>query len=348
MNDEPTNLTLEQLEQRLHRQPFSPLFARLAYEYLNQNRVEEAKQLCAKGLGLYPNYSTAQLILELCYRLESAEVITSPDFISDETQSSSTDISENRSEEIVSTQNDIDVIDETEVQNSKPILQVSSELNVDEETLKEVQNISQTESIAGIEELQEIEKSEPVLDSSPVEQFETTNKLHPDGVFISEPPDEVSGNAINSRLTGDIFENENVRGTNDEVDLTTAEIALEFPPPPESISVEETLHGDSENILTPQTDSIEKIDEVNINELDIIDADKTIQVAEDTNKNIRDHTRPIISKTLAEIYAAQGEYREAIETYSLLIKIRPTQKDEISIRIRELEEELSKTRSEQD
>ncbi len=44
----------------------------------------------------------------------------------------------------------------------------------------------------------------------------------------------------------------------------------------------------------------------------------------------------IISKTLAEIFAAQGEFDEAIVTYRLLLQMRPEQSDEISQRIDEL------------
>jgi tetratricopeptide (TPR) repeat protein len=50
------------LEQRLSREPQSPLFARLASHYLQAGRAEDALRLCDEGLSNYPFYSTAHLI----------------------------------------------------------------------------------------------------------------------------------------------------------------------------------------------------------------------------------------------------------------------------------------------
>ena len=44
----------------------------------------------------------------------------------------------------------------------------------------------------------------------------------------------------------------------------------------------------------------------------------------------------IVSKTLAEIYASQGAVGEAIETYRLLAYQRPSDREEIEARIKEL------------
>ena len=48
----------------------------------------------------------------------------------------------------------------------------------------------------------------------------------------------------------------------------------------------------------------------------------------------------IVSKTLAEIYATQGAYQEALLTYRLLKQQRPSHKDEFDQRIKELELKL--------
>jgi tetratricopeptide (TPR) repeat protein len=45
-----------------------------------------------------------------------------------------------------------------------------------------------------------------------------------------------------------------------------------------------------------------------------------------------------VTETLAEIYASQGEYREAIEAYSQLIERRPTEAERYRKRMAELEE----------
>ncbi len=57
----------EQIEQKLARRPFSPLFARLADAYLRDGRTEAAKELLLSGLEKYPSYPTAHLILARCF-----------------------------------------------------------------------------------------------------------------------------------------------------------------------------------------------------------------------------------------------------------------------------------------
>lgn len=55
------------LEKRLESNPLSPVFARLASLYVSANRLEEARNLCEKGVTHYPQYSTGHLILGQCY-----------------------------------------------------------------------------------------------------------------------------------------------------------------------------------------------------------------------------------------------------------------------------------------
>ncbi len=63
-------MTVEQLETKLARRPQSPLFARLAELYLSDGRTAEAKELCRSGLEQYPSYLTAYLVLAQCYANE--------------------------------------------------------------------------------------------------------------------------------------------------------------------------------------------------------------------------------------------------------------------------------------
>lgn len=55
------------LEEHLQNNPDSILFARLADLYLEGNRIEEAIQLCENGLKEHPYYVTGHLILGKCY-----------------------------------------------------------------------------------------------------------------------------------------------------------------------------------------------------------------------------------------------------------------------------------------
>jgi tetratricopeptide (TPR) repeat protein len=64
-------MNLEQIVLRLSRHPHSPLFARLAGEYLNSGRLSEARELCESGLREHPGYATGRLILARCRAAES-------------------------------------------------------------------------------------------------------------------------------------------------------------------------------------------------------------------------------------------------------------------------------------
>src|ERR1041385_2375358 len=57
---------LQHIESKLSRRPHSPLFARLAGEYLISGKIEEALKLCDSGLRNYPLYPTAHLIHSKC------------------------------------------------------------------------------------------------------------------------------------------------------------------------------------------------------------------------------------------------------------------------------------------
>jgi tetratricopeptide (TPR) repeat protein len=58
---------IESLEKRLAANPLSPVFARLARFYLDAGRLEEARELCERGIEHYPEYATAHLLLGQCH-----------------------------------------------------------------------------------------------------------------------------------------------------------------------------------------------------------------------------------------------------------------------------------------
>ncbi len=55
-------MTLDQLENKVTRNPLSPLFARLAEEHLRVGKTDSAKQHVLTGLIHHPDYPTAHLI----------------------------------------------------------------------------------------------------------------------------------------------------------------------------------------------------------------------------------------------------------------------------------------------
>lgn len=60
-------MTLDQLETRFARDQHSPLFARLAGEYLRARRFDEALKLCLDGIQRFPEYATAHFIAAQCF-----------------------------------------------------------------------------------------------------------------------------------------------------------------------------------------------------------------------------------------------------------------------------------------
>lgn len=331
MNEDLTILTVEQLEQRLNRQPFSPLFARLAGEYLNQERIGEAKQLCIKGLLLYPNYSTAKLIYESCLRAESAEVsmITGdespahcdavPAFAADATGDRSPDRSGQIADDSPSPA--IAPADEdSHVETVGTVLPVIISEPVFDSLGEQAQ--------AGAGYFDTGESEAPATSPPETETADST----------SEPPPLAFDGG--EQTADNIFEVEDDGG--------------DAPPAPshagpESPVKEKELIGQE----LPQEISIQATlprqgpDEVG-NERHEISTDydqedeKTVLGFEKFQHEPYQDERPIVSRTLAEIYASQGEFKEAIETYSLLVASRPDRKEEFENRIVELEHELKK------
>ena len=55
------------LQARLSHNPGSSSFAQLALLYLGQRKVQEAIDLCVRGLKAHPRYATGHLVLGKCY-----------------------------------------------------------------------------------------------------------------------------------------------------------------------------------------------------------------------------------------------------------------------------------------
>jgi tetratricopeptide (TPR) repeat protein len=94
------------------------------------------------------------------------------------------------------------------------------------------------------------------------------------------------------------------------------------------------LPSQQQNLIS-DPNVIEVSPENDLNRLDKESDPDATKVIQDFNNAGR-----IVSKTLAEIYAIQGEYSEAIITYLLLKQFHPERSDEIDARISELENKI--------
>jgi tetratricopeptide (TPR) repeat protein len=61
--EDPASGAIRRYEERLAKDPASPAFAPLADAYRRVGRTREAINLCREGLGRFPHYTTARLIL---------------------------------------------------------------------------------------------------------------------------------------------------------------------------------------------------------------------------------------------------------------------------------------------
>jgi tetratricopeptide (TPR) repeat protein len=347
LNDEPINLTLEQLEQRLSRQPASPLFARLAYEYLNINRSEEAKQLCVKGLELYPNYSTARIVLELCYRLEdSSQTTSATETLDDASEDIEDSLNISKFQEVSVDQ----VAVEEDIEDLRQEEPVSNQVYTENipASLDDTSNDTLIEEIIPLPELLAIDVQE-IIDESIAEKVADT--IEPDTIIHNQFEEGTDNKTIvNTVAAKDIVVSPEV----DEME-TSSQIKSDDKNNLDEVSQTESLSNEIQSpIETVNQESLEITAPAQI-ELKNIQQDENVKLEEatqpntiddivenkKTNKVEREQHRPIVSKTLAEIYVSQGEYSEAIETYSLLIVAHPERKKEIEVRIRELEKKLS-------
>ncbi len=64
-------MQFEELQALVSKHSDSPLFARLASEYLDHGDTAQAIEICQSGVTFYPAYSTGYLVLAKCYWKDS-------------------------------------------------------------------------------------------------------------------------------------------------------------------------------------------------------------------------------------------------------------------------------------
>ena len=235
------------IESKLARRPHSPLFARLAGNYLASGEIEKALELCSSGIERYPQYNTAYLIRAKCFAAK---------------------------QEYVSA-----LINLKQVANAFPDSTQLQKLEQEWKDLAVRQEIARTTS--SIPSLPEIPASqrvetESIPVSQPVPAVEVKTPDTVESIVTPEPVQQIA---------------------HPEIPESKPSIAVEQKSPPEVRA--------------------------------------TAQVSAPA-KAVMEGER-IVSKTLAEIYAKQGEYEEAIITYRILQQQRPKQSEEFAVRIKELE-----------
>ena len=348
-------LEVEQIESKLFLRPHSPLFSRLAYEYLSANRVEDAKELCRKGIDKYPSYATAHLLLAKCLEaendfnsaLESIQIAKAlnpnAQVITDLHSKIESQLSHPIIEELEDTPSEqTDILQPTEDEQTSDVIDnttSSSDLNLETVELKEDLPLTS----------QYKEHAEPNPDLSVEDNTpDTVEDEMATIVFESIPPAEEdieSSVDNNERLdTPNVISEElldsiplaSSSGNEQQYDSSNEETVVEEqigPDSPQALESETTEKIEDD----PHTTSIQ--DDVNLNDDQNTSYQEPLALAKEYLTSIEDGGR-IVSKTLAEIYAAQGEYNEAIITYQLLKQQQPSRSEEFDKRITELEDKI--------
>lgn len=372
-------MNIEQIELRLSRKSSSPMFARLAGEYLAHNRVEEAKDLCNSGLLNFPAYSTAHLILAKCFASENND----SDALSHLQQALTFDPNSTLLK-LFQTQIDPQLSHVTAVDQAHQQIDSISTVNLHEsaeETSGIIAPLSTRESaIRTIEDAQELIADETVPeeqvdetgdhesqnDNYDVQPENETDRIVPESVHLNQIEDglEVPGLIELSSHPPDKLVNDNIEETSSTASEETSGLDWNRDV---TLSVESTglpRRKESEN---PQSndDAESFTSEIEIKNIPESSwQNQPLQAppqSEDIQPDASSYEEPdqstsaepsgtiittddvedrIFSKTLAEIYVSQGEYAEAIYTYQKLVRLRPEQQHEIEMRIKELEKKM--------
>lgn len=294
-------MTIEYLEHKLVRRPFSPLFARLVHEYLIVGKNQEAKELCLSGLEKYPQYITAHFALAECYVSEQdyTAALKSINYAISLNPNTTT---------LISLRSEIqDIItSEPTPDNLNTNLQIEDNLS-----------------------------APPTIEYPLVEEYESVNTQEP---IVLPLAVEIKQSKILEETNPELeIGHESACTEEDSTEVLITETDILIKPTNESEITQAITEIDQP--VSPDEDTIEKSENqehgiVSLAENQITDNDVYIEPI--VPKAYEDDGR-IVSRTLAEIYASQGEHMEAIATYQLLKRNRPDLKEEIEKRVLELE-----------
>lgn len=360
-----TNQEFERLTEKLTRQPNSMLFARLADYYLNRNEVDKALDLTQKGIAFHTEYATGYFILAKCLlklrRYEEAEKALKKVLLLD----SKYLLAQKYHGDLLK---DIGGWDNAAEASYRRILEVDP---LDEDTRAMLEALKQKQKVATEEESHypPIEEMEPqpmmpekLTDEDLLTVTEADEEEEPELSLeqISDRLDPDDDEARFSSILDDIFGEKlaqeerriedkrkiiessvpvgradvYVSRRTEETDETDMESDLDYPEEadlqapeirPDLISPEEKLE--------PET--APKETEANFTHISEqkIPLPTTPPVAAEPRDSRFGKKDRIVTPTLGEIYAAQGQYEKAITVFETLLEKQPDSqnyKDKIS------------------
>jgi tetratricopeptide (TPR) repeat protein len=360
------------LSQRLSDNPQSPLFARLADLYLSKNQSSEALKLCEAGVQTYSSYATGYVVLGKCYlalnqnskaklaftqalhlspfnqiaRRLLSEILHAVDESAEATGSESvagsspvgdtrpvpnpqiaTSVVEEEAAPVPSLQEPEPVVEDVPV---APALEEAAQEGSPPEEVQIVESPVVATAPVQLDEIQIVESPAENVVSAPIVEESVLETIQPADNGVSVP---IVEEGVPETIQPAEHQPIPLPGLDDYIQLHSANLAADnvisldeylSPAPaaiePLPVSELETLASRIENAprILPQESKPE--------------ASPTESVPSDSL---------VITPTLAEIYASQGEYGAAIQAYEILILSKPGDHDRYEKRIKELQAKLS-------
>ncbi len=331
------------LEEHVILHPDSPLFARLAAEYSARGRNEEAINLCRNGLVHLPDYATGHLVLAKCYARETHYALALASLADAKAYAGNfpgfqplfDEWSQRASaspEAPAPAGQDAPSAEVTEVLPPPEAEQEGGFAPPSVETAPEYLPPPEVDSTADVAppltELVEPATApvETTIPDLPLPAETATPDVTPaaETAVPDFPPPAEAAVPDPTPTAETAVPDLPPPAETAAPDLTpAAETAVpDFSPPIEVTSP--ALPPQPEATLPPPS----RASEVSISSEELAQIQRPAPTDDEEGR--------IISKTLAEIFASQGEFDEAIVTYRLLLQMRPELSDEILRRIDEL------------
>lgn len=357
------------LEDQLQKNPDSLLFARLADSYLKSEQVDRATELCEDGTKKHPYYVTGHLILGKCYlakkQYDQAEKEFKRVLLFDQKYLSAHKLYGDLMQEIGW---------ENTCENSyKKILQIDPLNDAIRTSLGEVTDqVDQPETTAaempsGESSQDDLEAVAPLPLSSDEEEmlFEGEDPEPEDqsaALETSEPEKEAVDTEKFSSILDDIFKDEVVQEeegpSTGSMDIYSSEEDLVSDIQREPEQYFENVDPLGEKIQpTVQPETKNEIGALNkpVSEggfqQEATKIESTPQPEEkhepppESPKSTKPEKDKIVTPTLGEIYAAQGQYAKAINVFELLLSKSPDDQD-FAGKIEQLKEKLAEAGNE--
>jgi len=297
------------LSQKLSDNPQSPLFARLADLYLSKNQEAEALKLCENGVQHFPAYASGQIILGKCYLSLNQNSKASAAFRRALQINPFNQVAQRLLEQVPATGDE--QIETPDAEFIPAGQQQESPAAQSIESPEEPGTIAPEQESRNAIPVHQLSTPEPES-TAPVttaEELQITPELLPE----TEP------------LSADLPDN-----ADEYIQIHLTEIVP-------SNTLDEYLSG---AVISPATQAGSEIESLAAR---LKKAGKIVPQEPAAELSVEDASNfdtQIVTPTLAEIYASQGQYNAAIQAYEILMLSRPDEVENFEKRIRELQQKI--------